>query len=102
MERYVKDFNQFVNENVTDYLIVYHGTKYKFVSDIESDGLKDKNGYNQGWYMVSTDFESALFHAHSDDNQDFVYVFEFRIPITSNDYWYGYPYLWKGTKKSYL
>ena len=83
------------NEIIT----VYHGTKPKFLNNIKKDGLIDKSGYNQGWYMVSTDFESALFHANpSDGNKDFVYVFEFQIPITENDRWVGYPYLWKGEK----
>ena len=59
---------------------VFHGTKPKFVNDIKNNGLIDKSGYNQGWYMVSTDFESALFHAHPDNDNGDVYVIEFEIP----------------------
>ena len=81
-------------------LTVYHGTQSKFVADIKKNGLKDKTGYNQGWYMVSTDLESALYHATPDDKKDYVYVFEFAIPIIENDRWLGYPYLWKETKRN--
>ena len=77
---------------------VFHGTKPKFVNDIKNNGLIDKSGYNQGWYMVSTDFESALFHAHPDNDNGDVYVIEFEIPNNKNDRWDGYPYLWKGQK----
>ena len=79
-------------------LKVYHGTKSKFVKSIKENGLKDKTGYSQGWYMVSTDFASAIFHTHPDDKKDFVYVIEFDVPITENDRWVGYPYLWEGNK----
>lgn len=88
------------NNNIT----VYHGTKPKFINDIKKNGLIDKNSnYSQGWYMVSTDFESALFHSHPDesDNNDSVYVVEFEIPNNiniNNGRWVGYPYLWKGQK----
>lgn len=81
-------------------ITVYHGTKPKFVNDIKNNGLIDKSGYNQGWYMVSTDFESALFHAHPDDNNSSVFVIEFEIPNNENDRWDGYPYLWKGQKRN--
>jgi hypothetical protein len=93
-----EDYVKSVLPNQTYYIKVYHGTKSKFVDDIKKEGLKDKSGYNQGWYMVSTDFESALFHAHPDEDSGIVYVFEFKIPIVKNDRWDGYPYLWKGQK----
>lgn len=89
-----------MNENKKNFLTVYHGTQPKFVEKIKKDGLVDKTGYNQGWYMVSTDFESALFHAHPEDSGDKVYVFKFKIPIEKNKYWLGYPYLWKGQDRS--
>ena len=93
------EFHTDINEdNNTKYLTVYHGTQPKFVAGIQADGLKDKTGYNQGWYMVSTDFDSALFHSNPDDNKDYVYVFEFKIPYIKSDRWTGYPYLWKGEK----
>lgn len=79
-------------------LTIYHGTKPKFINDIKQNGLVDKNGYNQGWYMVSTDFESALFHAHPDEENGNVNVVEFSIPISENDRWEGYPYLWDGER----
>lgn len=86
--------------NQTGTLTLFHGTKNKFVNLIKQNGLEDKSSvaYTQGWYVLSTDFESALFHAHPDDNKDFIYVFEFEVPIKENDHWLGYPYLWKGGK----
>jgi hypothetical protein len=83
---------------------VFHGTLPKFVDGIKKNGLEDRSGapYQQGWYMVATDFESALFHANpSAENKDFVYVFEFNIPINKNNRWVGYPYLWKGENLNY-
>lgn len=92
---------QIIKEEIKNYhntLTVYHGTNNKFVNDIKYNGLIDKqNHYSQGWYIVSTDIESALFHATPQDNEDAT-VFEFEIPITDNHYWVGYPYLWKGEK----
>ena len=89
----------YLNENIKNYITVYHGTTPKFVNSIKMNGLEDRTStpYQQGWYTVSTDFESALFHANpSYDNKESVYVFEFKIPIIENNRWYGYPYLWKG------
>ena len=97
----ITKFDDYLYENLQNYITVYHGTNSKFVNDIENNGLEDnrESPYQQGWYMVSTDFESALYHAYSDDNNDFVYVFEFKIPILEvNRKWLGYPYLWKGTE----
>lgn len=92
---------ELLTENESKVLKVFHGTNPKFVDSIKKDGLKNKSmGYQQGWYMVSTDFESALFHANPDDNKELVYVFEFNIPITENNRWVGYPYLWKGSKRN--
>lgn len=96
-------FNQVKDKKINEhtdinFLTVYHGTKPKFVDSIKNNGLIDKTGYNQGWYMVSTDFNSALFHANPDENKKYVYVFEFKIPIEKTKYWLGYPYLWKGEK----
>jgi RNA:NAD 2'-phosphotransferase (TPT1/KptA family) len=92
--------NNKLNEELiyNDVITVYHGTKPKSLNSIKRDGLIDKSGYNQGWYMVSTDFESALFHAHPDETDNNVYVIEFEIPNNKNDRWRGYPYLWKGQK----
>jgi hypothetical protein len=98
------DFHRYIfklyktNELINDSIKVYHGTKSYFVNSIKENGLIDKTGYNQGWYMVSTDFESALFHAHPDNDNDDVYVIEFKIPNHDNDRWDGFPYLWKGQK----
>ena len=82
------------------FLTVYHGTQPKFVELIKKNGLENNTGYDQGWYMVATDFQSALFHATPSDENDYAYVFEFKIPLEKNKYWDGYPYLWKGRKRS--
>jgi len=87
--------------NNPSYITVYHGANNKYADDIKRSGLIDKTGYNQGWYMVSTDFESALYHATPINKED-VSVFEFRVPIEHDGkvYWTGYPYLWKGEKRN--
>lgn len=83
-----------INESDRKTITVYHGTHTKHVEKIKKDGLVSNVGYyNAGWYMVSTDFESALFHATPIENGE-VYVFEFEIPIVDGR-WFGYPYLWK-------
>jgi hypothetical protein len=88
-----------LNESSNHTLTVFHGTKEKFVEDIQRNGLINPSGnYNQGWYVVSTDIESALFHAYAEENS-FAFVFEFEIPLKENHFWEGYPYLWKGEKR---
>lgn len=101
---YVQDVNK-INENApifnknNEFTTVFHGTHPKFVDSIKKNGLIDKTGYNQGWYMISTDFESALYHSNSDEN-DNIYVIEFKIPNNESDKWDGYPYLWKGYERN--
>jgi hypothetical protein len=74
--------NEYYSETQTKFLTVYHGTKPKFVENIKENGINNRPElYTQGWYMVSTDFESALFHANPDSKKDTVYVFEFKIPV---------------------
>lgn len=78
------------------FITVYHGTKNKFVNDIKTNGLVDKHGNSSTWYMVATDIESALFHAHPDKEGADAYVIEFKIPNVANNKWDGYPFLWRG------
>jgi hypothetical protein len=93
----MKTYEQFINDNK---LTLYHGTSLKYLDDIKKNGLISKVGYDtNGWYMMSTDFESALFHALPTNKTDIIVV-EFTIPIKENDYWIGYPYLWKGGKRT--
>jgi len=76
-------------------ITVYHGTHTSKAPKISSEGLKasDSMGYdNAGWYVVATDFNSALFHATPEDQSEAV-VFEFEVPLT-NGKWEGYPYFW--------
>ncbi len=74
---------------------VYHGTSLKKESGIKQHGLTSgAMGYdNAGWYMVSTDFASALFHATAMEPGDEVVVFEFVVPV-ENRRWEGDPYFW--------
>lgn len=96
----MKTLRKFILENILNKknITFYHGTQPKFVNNIKQNGLIDNQGYNQGSYMVSTDFESALFHAYSEEGQK-VYVVEFKISVM-DDPWLGYPYLWKGEKRN--
>ena len=81
-------------------LTVYHGTNIKKLNDIKRNGLLSPKGYDDaGWYMVATDFESALFHATALKEGEKVIVFEFKVPVT-NEYWDGNPYFWPPSKRS--
>lgn len=80
-------------------LKVFHGVKggNKKISSIKSNGLIDST-YQYGnpeWFMVSTDFESALYHASPSNDGGDVYVIEFEIPLVGGAKWEGYPFLWK-------
>ena len=79
-----------------DYLTLYHGTIGKFVNDIKRNGLISRMGYDSpNWFMLSSDMESALFHTTPEENNKYVYVVEFKIPIINEKRrWIGYPYLW--------
>ena len=89
--KWIKLFEDYNEKFIT----LYHGTKPKFVNTIKKNGLVSNLGYGQGWYMLATDFESALYHAYSDENEK-VYVIEFKVPIIKSIYWDGFPYLWSG------
>jgi len=78
-------------------IVVYHGTLTKFVDSIKKNGLTHKNYYEPKWFMVSTDIESALYHATPDEGET-ASVIEFKVPLT-NDKWYGYPYFWPPYKR---
>ena len=89
-------FNEFYNDNE---VTLYHGTLPKHVQNIKSNGLESPKGYHDAqWYMLSTDFDSALFHAVPKDDSS-VFVAEFKIPFEENDRWEGYPYLWPANKR---
>lgn len=94
--RAIDEFS-FINEirnGVPETKIVYHGTSLKKVEEIKSKGLNAGSmGYQSaGWYMVSTDFASALFHATAEDGHQ-APVFEFEVPV-DNTKWEGHPYFW--------
>lgn len=97
LRKYIK---KFLIESIQSTITVYHGTHNNKESQISQEGLKTGNmGYDSaGWYMVSTDFESALFHATPNEKSDAI-VFEFKVPIT-NEHWKGYPYFWPPYKRN--
>lgn len=98
----MKDFiRKKIREGINKTITVYHGTNPKFVDNINQNGLVSNMGYNNAnWFMVSTDFASALFHATaSDDSNIPVYVIEFQVPVT-NEKWEGYPYFWPAYNRS--
>lgn len=78
-------------------LRLYHGTSAKHISSIRSKGLTSKNYEQAQWYVVATDFASALFHASPDMGQDAVVV-EFEIKV-DREPWYGWPHLWPPHKR---
>lgn len=80
-------------EQDSKYLILYHGTRPKNITKIKSNGLTNSMHYENGWYMLASDIESAIYHATPDEDGGDVAVFEFKIPI-GNRKWEGYPYLW--------
>lgn len=80
---------------------LYHGTLPKKVSLIKQKGLESPSGYDSAnWFMLSTDFESALYHA-TPENKSSVFVVEFEVPFEKSERrWEGYPYLWPGEKRN--
>jgi len=83
-------------ENV-EKIKVYHGTTNKKINDIKNKGLQSPNGYDSAsWYMVATDFGSALYHSNADKEAGIMpVVVEFEIPTQKETRkWEGYPYLW--------
>ena len=80
-----------LNENGSK-ITVFHGTLQKFLEKMKYTGLISKHYDDAQWFTVSTDFESALFHATPNEGES-AYVVEFKVPLT-NQKWEGYPYFW--------
>jgi hypothetical protein len=82
-------------------LTVYHGTSPSKALKIKTQGLKDSSGnYSSDWFMLSTDMESALYHARIEEEGGDVAVVEFKIEIDPEEIWEGFPYLWKPYDRS--
>ena len=95
-------YSNALEESEGDYLRVYHGTMNKKLPSIKSRGLESSMGYhNPEWYMVSTDFGSALFHANANEEDETVPVIEYKIPLKDGK-WYGDPYFWPAYERSEL
>ena len=79
-----------VEEN---FIKVFHGTSIKNLESIKRDGLVNERGYGDAqWYMVSTDFQSAIFHSRVNEGDEALVV-EFKVPVT-NKHWDGNPQFW--------
>lgn len=92
-------FTDYIKENTkAETITLYHGTNYKHINDIQQNGLTNTVGYDVNWFMFSTDFESALYHATPIDKEN-AYVFEFKIPYNGK-HWRGRPYLWEEHKRT--
>jgi len=81
------------------FIKVFHGTSIENLESIEIEGLKNERGYGDSqWYMVSTDFQSAIFHAKIDEGSEAV-VIEFKVSVT-NKHWDGNPQFWPPYERS--
>lgn len=72
-------------------LTLYHGTTKDKVDSILKEGLKSPN-----WYMLATNFGSALYHANATkENEAVVIEIQLTIPKNDDDFlWKGYPILY--------
>lgn len=76
---------------------LFHGINSKNLNSIKNNGITSPTGYHSPeWFMLSTDFESALYHATPGEDGEDVFIIELIVPIPDNEKWFGYPYLWKG------
>jgi hypothetical protein len=75
-------------------ITIYHGTMDKHISSINEKGLEGDERLGANWFMVATDFSSALFHATPEEGQDAV-IFEFEVEIEAHPFFKGDPYLWE-------
>jgi hypothetical protein len=74
-------------------LKIYHGTSQKHIDNIKENGLSGDERLGNQWYMVATDFESALFHASVESKNDNAIVVEFEVPIEDHKIFSAYPHL---------
>lgn len=72
---------------------LYHGTSFKNLENILKNGFEANEALGANWYVFSSDFSSALFHASTNENEEAI-VIEFDIPIFNNDFSTHAPYLW--------
>ena len=75
-------------------ITVYHGTMEKHIDSIKEKGLEGEERLGANWFMVATDFASALYHASPDENKEAI-VFEFEVEIEPHPIFKGHPYLWE-------
>lgn len=96
MESVMEGFSV-IFESSNDSIILFHGTIPNRVQSIESEGIKSKDYHSPQWYMLSSDFESALYHADGTEEEGAT-VFKIQVPIVDKSPWSGYPYLWPEEK----
>jgi hypothetical protein len=98
MNLIIKDLRKALLESDNSKTIkLFHGINSKNLNNIKNIGITSPNGYHSPeWFMLSTDFESALYHATPEKDGEDVFVIELVVPTPNNNRWLGYPYLWKG------
>lgn len=77
-------------------ITVFHGTIQKHLGSIKKNGLNDNsNSSGANWYMVSTDFASALYHASPEKNESAIVIeIELEIKEKFDGLLTHTPYLW--------
>jgi hypothetical protein len=82
-------------KDATEKLTVFHGTTEKALAGIKRKGLTGTY-HDASWFLVSKDYESALFHAEPAEDEKAI-VIEFELDVT-NEPWEGFPLLWPPEK----
>jgi hypothetical protein len=75
-------------------ITIYHGTNEHHIKNIEKNGLEGDEKLGANWFMVATDFSSALYHSSPDFNKEAI-VFEFEIELEEHPFFKGHPFLWE-------
>lgn len=94
---YINEARRKKSSKIEEVIIAFHGTSESNLSAIKKTGLKSEM-QSAKWYMLATDFDSALFHSKPVDDGE-AYIVEFAIPVT-NDRWEGDPWLWPPFERS--
>jgi len=93
-------FKEFLDNHLTekkDYLILYHATIKKNIPSIKKQGLIDQSSnYSAGWFMLSDEPNSAIFHSpYAPEENLYPVVITFKIPVIEvKRRWDGFPYVW--------
>jgi RNA:NAD 2'-phosphotransferase (TPT1/KptA family) len=82
-------------------ITLYHGTIEKKLDSILSTGIERNARLGAQWYMLATDFASALFHASPDRDEEAIVV-EVKVPIepTHSGMFSHTPHLWNPHRRN--